>query len=137
MTAVQHLYKAMYASGVAPSTLELVHMRASQVNACSASSTPVSSRPRGPGSVLSSCSPSALGPSPRCSPRPSAPPCPLTEAATRLADNPGAVTDETWNEAAKHFDDSQLNGLVLMIATTNFFNRINTTLRVPAGTRWS
>ena len=26
--------------------------------------------------------------------------------------------------------------LVLMVAITNFFNRINTTFRVPAGTRW-
>ena len=26
--------------------------------------------------------------------------------------------------------------LVLMVAITNFFNRINTTFRIPAGTRW-
>jgi hypothetical protein len=24
----------------------------------------------------------------------------------------------------------------LMVAITNFFNRLNTTFRVPAGTRW-
>jgi len=26
--------------------------------------------------------------------------------------------------------------MVLMVAITNFFNRLNTTFRVPAGTRW-
>jgi alkylhydroperoxidase family enzyme len=60
----------------------------------------------------------------------------LTEAATRLPDRPGAVTDEIWAEAAKHYNEDQLSSLVLMIAMTNFFNRINTTLRTPAGTRW-
>ena len=60
----------------------------------------------------------------------------LTEAATRLSDRPGAVTDEIWAEAARHYDEPQLGALVLMVAITNFFNHINTTLRVPAGTRW-
>jgi len=53
----------------------------------------------------------------------------------RLADRPGAVTDAIWAEAARHYDDRQLSALVLMIAITNFFNRLNTTFRVPAGTR--
>jgi alkylhydroperoxidase family enzyme len=60
----------------------------------------------------------------------------LTEAATRLADRPGAVTDEIWAEAARRYDGRQLGALVLMVAITNFFNRLNTTFRVPAGTRW-
>ena len=60
----------------------------------------------------------------------------LTEAATRLSDRPGAITDEIWAEAAKHYDERQLEALVLMVAITNFFNRLNTTFRVPAGTRW-
>jgi AhpD family alkylhydroperoxidase len=60
----------------------------------------------------------------------------LTEAATRLADRPGAVTDDIWAEAAKHYDERQLQSLVLMVAISNFFNRINTTLRIPAGARY-
>jgi alkylhydroperoxidase family enzyme len=60
----------------------------------------------------------------------------LAEAATRLAGRPGAVTDEIWAEAARHYDERQHGALVLMVAITNFFNRINTTFRVPAGTRW-
>jgi alkylhydroperoxidase family enzyme len=60
----------------------------------------------------------------------------LTEAATRLSDRPGAVTDEIWAEATRHYDERQLEALVLMVAITNFFNRLNTTFRVPAGTSW-
>jgi len=33
---VQHLFKAVYAGDVPPQTLELVHLRASQINGCSA-----------------------------------------------------------------------------------------------------
>jgi alkylhydroperoxidase family enzyme len=58
----------------------------------------------------------------------------LTEAVTRLSDRPGAVTDEIRAEAARHYDQRQLTALVLMVAITNFFNRLNTTFRVPAGT---
>jgi len=46
------------------------------------------------------------------------------------------VTDEIWAEAARHYDERQLGALVLMVAITNFFNGLNTTFRVPAGTRW-
>ena len=34
-TGVQHLFKAVYAGGVPAQTLELVHLRASQINGCS------------------------------------------------------------------------------------------------------
>jgi hypothetical protein len=39
-------------------------------------------------------------------------------------------------EAARHYDERQLGALVLMVAITNFFNRLNTTFRMPVGTRW-
>ncbi|MFF0311878.1 carboxymuconolactone decarboxylase family protein [Streptosporangium sp. NPDC004379] len=35
ITAVQHLQKAIHAGGVDPLVLELVHLRASQINGCS------------------------------------------------------------------------------------------------------
>lgn len=136
ITAVQHLYKAMYASGVAPSTLELVHMRASQINGCSACvDAGVESAPKAGVSIEQLLALPAWSESPLFSAAERAA-LAMTEAATRLADNPSAVTDEIWDEAARHYNDEQLDGLVLMIATTNFFNRINTTLRTPAGTRW-
>ena len=57
----------------------------------------------------------------------------LTEAATRLADRPDAVPDGVWEEAARHYDDSQLAALVIAIATINAFNRINATTRQITG----
>lgn len=46
----------------------------------------------------------------------------LTDALTILA--PDGVADEVWNEAARHFDDGELGGLVLAISTINVWNRI-------------
>ena len=60
----------------------------------------------------------------------------LTEAVTRLADREDPVPDAIWNEAAKHFDERQLAGLVLWVATTNLFNRLNATTKQPAGAAW-
>jgi AhpD family alkylhydroperoxidase len=59
----------------------------------------------------------------------------LTEAATRLADRPEAVSDEIWDEAARHFDEEQLAALVIAIATINAYNRVNATTRQPTG-KW-
>jgi AhpD family alkylhydroperoxidase len=57
----------------------------------------------------------------------------LTEQGTRLADASGGVADETWTHAAKHFDEAQLAGLVMLIAVINAFNRVNVIIRQPAG----
>jgi AhpD family alkylhydroperoxidase len=57
----------------------------------------------------------------------------LTEQGTRLADSPGGVTDEVWENAARHYDDEQLGALVSLIATINAFNRMNVIVRQPAG----
>jgi AhpD family alkylhydroperoxidase len=56
----------------------------------------------------------------------------LTEQGTRIADG-GGVTDETWANAAKHYDDDQLMALVTQIALINAFNRLNVILQRPAG----
>ena len=60
----------------------------------------------------------------------------LAECVTRLADRPDPVPDEVWDEAARHFDEAGLSALLLMIATTNVFNRLNVATRQPAGS-WS
>jgi AhpD family alkylhydroperoxidase len=130
---VQQIFKAVYAGGVPSQTLELVHMRASQINGCSACVDAGAKKPGvSPEKLLAV---SAWYENPLFDDAERAA-LALTEAATRLSDRPGAVTDEIWAEAAKHYDERQLSALVLMVAITNFFNRINTTLRVPAGTAW-
>ena len=57
----------------------------------------------------------------------------LTEAATRLADRADPVPDEVWEEAARHYDESQLAGLVIAIAGINAWNRINAATRQITG----
>ncbi|MFF0476740.1 carboxymuconolactone decarboxylase family protein [Streptomyces sp. NPDC004284] len=60
----------------------------------------------------------------------------LAEYATRLADRPDAVPDAVWDEAARHYDEKQLAQIVLWLGVTNLFNRINATTRQPAGATW-
>ena len=136
-TAVQHIYKAVYASGLPREIVELVHLRASQINGCSACvNAGVRSAGQGGVSTEKLLTVAAWYENPLFDDAERAV-LAVTEAATRLADRPGSVTDDIWAEAARHYDDKQLGALVLMVALSNFFNRINTTLRIPAGTSWS
>ncbi len=57
----------------------------------------------------------------------------LSEAMTRLADRADPVPDKIWREAAEHFDERALAALVLHVAVTNLFNRLNVTTRQIAG----
>jgi AhpD family alkylhydroperoxidase len=57
----------------------------------------------------------------------------LTEEGTRIADAAGGVGDEVWANAAKHFDEEQLAALVSAIALINAYNRMNVIARTPAG----
>ncbi|MGW2088092.1 carboxymuconolactone decarboxylase family protein [Streptomyces sp. NPDC001880] len=57
----------------------------------------------------------------------------LTEQGSRIADAAGGVTDEAWENAAKHFDEDQLAALVGLIAVINAYNRINVITQQPAG----
>ena len=133
---VQHVFKQVYAGGVPRQTLELVHLRVSQINGCSACvDAGATSATRAGVSTEKLLTLAAWYENPLFDDAERAA-LALAEAATRLADRPGAVTDEIWADAAKHYDERQLGALVLMVAITNFFNRINTTFRVPAGTRW-
>jgi len=133
---VQEIFKAIYRGGVPPQTLELVHLRASQINGCSACTDAGATNATKAGvSAEKLLMVAAWYEDPRFDEAERAA-LALTEAMTRLADRPGAVTDEIWAEAARHYDERQLGALVLMVSITNFFNRINTTFRVPAGVRW-
>ncbi len=57
----------------------------------------------------------------------------LTEAATRLADRSDPIPDQVWERAARHYDESELGGLVLAIAAINAWNRINAATRQITG----
>lgn len=57
----------------------------------------------------------------------------LAEAATRLSDRPDAVPDAVWDAAAARYDEKELAGLLVSIATINAFNRLNAASRQIAG----
>ncbi|TDE59051.1 carboxymuconolactone decarboxylase family protein [Nonomuraea mesophila] len=57
----------------------------------------------------------------------------LAEQGTRIADAAGGVTDEVWANAAKHYDEDELAGLVSLIAIMNTVNRLNVITQQPAG----
>nr|WP_233097715.1 carboxymuconolactone decarboxylase family protein [Dictyobacter vulcani] len=131
-TGVQALIKATKQGGLPPSLLELVHLRASQINGCSfcVDSGARSAKKAGEtderlfavaawreAPYFTDAERAALA---------------LTEAATRLADRADPVPDSIWDEAARHFDEKGLSAIIVMIATTNLFNRLNATVRQVA-----
>jgi AhpD family alkylhydroperoxidase len=56
----------------------------------------------------------------------------LAEQGSRIADAAGGVTDEAWENAAKHYDEEQLGALVSAIAVINAFNRLNVIVQQSA-----
>ena len=48
----------------------------------------------------------------------------LTEEGTRLADASHGVSDDTWDQVRKHYDDDQITALVALIALINATNRL-------------
>ncbi|MEU1376755.1 carboxymuconolactone decarboxylase family protein [Streptomyces triculaminicus] len=138
MQGIQNLYKAMHQGGVPQELLELVYLRVSQINGCSACVyAGVTSAKKAGESDERLHAVAAWREAPFFTDAERAA-LALTEAATRIADRSGkAVPDDIWAEAAGHFDEQQLAAIILMIATTNFFNRLNTTIEEPAGAKWS
>jgi AhpD family alkylhydroperoxidase len=48
----------------------------------------------------------------------------LSEEGTRLADACQGVSDETWDQVRKHYDDDQVAALVSLVALINAANRL-------------
>lgn len=55
----------------------------------------------------------------------------LAEAVTRLPNR--EVPDDVFQEAHRHFDDTEIANLVLAIATINSWNRLNITFKRESG----
>jgi len=127
------LGKATQAAGLPALTRGLVDLRASQINGCAicvdmhardmreagASENQVAAVAAWEDSPLFSAAERAA--------------LRLTEAVTRLADRTDAVPDSVWDEAAQHYDEKELAGLVMSIALVNLWNRLNrATRQIPA-----
>jgi len=117
-------------------TLELVHLRASQINGCSACVDGGARSAKKAGESderLFAVAAWREAPYFTVAERAA---LALAEAATRLSDRTDPVPDEIWDEAAKHYDEQGLAALVLMIGMTNLFNRLNASTRQVAGAGW-
>jgi AhpD family alkylhydroperoxidase len=57
----------------------------------------------------------------------------LTEAGTRLSDRADPVPDAIWEEAVRHFDEAKLGALTIAIAAINTWNRLNALTKQVAG----
>jgi AhpD family alkylhydroperoxidase len=132
MDALQAVSKATSRAGV-PINLELVHLRASQINGCSVCVDMHAKGARKAGEseerlfavaawrdtpYFTDAERAALA---------------LTEAMTRIADTAEPVPDAIWDAAAEHFDEVQLAALVLDIATINLWNRLNVATQQVVG----
>ncbi len=131
--ALQALAAAGVAEGLPKATIDLVHLRASQINGCSVC---VDMHTRGAKKAgeaderlftvaawrevpyFTDAERSALA---------------LTEASTRLCDRSDPVPDDVWNAAAEHFDEPALAALVVQIASINLWNRLNVLTKQIAG----
>ncbi len=136
MQALQALGKVAQTNGVPPKTLELINLRASQINGCGVCAVqhPQIARKLGEtderlfavvawreAPYFSDAERAALA---------------LTEAMTRMSDRADPVADEIWAEAARHYDQTTLAALVVAIANINVWNRINVATRQVAGQQW-
>src|SRR5678816_2538839 len=131
--AMMALKTATEEGGVPHTTLELVHMRVSQINGCGFCVDFGARTARKAGEsderlfataawrdtpYFTDAERAALA---------------LAEAVTRLSDREDPVPDAIWNEAARHYDERRLATLVLWISLTNVWNRINVATRQVAG----
>ena len=57
----------------------------------------------------------------------------LAEEGTRLADAHHGVSDETWAQVRKHYDDDQIAALVCLVAMINAANRLGVIVRQKGG----
>jgi AhpD family alkylhydroperoxidase len=126
---IGHLIAAIGKGGLPASTVELIGIRVSQLNGCTACLHSHWDAARSAGvEERQLISVTAWHESPYFDEGERAA-LALADAMTRMADAADAVPDELWGEVAEYYDEEQLAALVLQIATMNLFNRLNVTVR--------
>jgi AhpD family alkylhydroperoxidase len=127
MQAIQDLLAATERGGVPPTTLGLVHLRASQINGCVLCIDSGTCQLQNAGETDDRLLSVASWRTATCFSDAERAALALAEAVTRLSDRTDPVPDGVWNEAARHYDEPALAALVLYIGLTNLFNRLNVT----------
>jgi AhpD family alkylhydroperoxidase len=126
------LGKLISSGPVAEATRGLVHLRVSQINGCAACIDAGLAHSKETPQRLAAVA--AWRDAPFFSDAERAA-LDLAEEMTRIADGSDRVPDEVWKEAARHYDEPALAALVLAIAVTNLYNRLNVATRQVAGQR--
>jgi AhpD family alkylhydroperoxidase len=133
MQASLALKAAVDKGGVPPATLELVHLRVSQINGCSVCIDMGTRSARKAGEPVERLMAiAAWREAPYFNDAERAA-LALAEAVTRLSDRPDPVPDIVWDEAARHYGERELATLVASIALTNVWNRFNVATRQVVG----
>ena len=120
-------------AGLPPGTVDLVSLRASQINGCAVCLDMHARGARKNGESderLSTLSAWRDTPYFTAAERAA---LALTESGTRLADRADPVPDVVFAEAAKHYDEQALAALVVHIAAINAWNRLNVVTGQVAG----
>ncbi|WP_230973476.1 carboxymuconolactone decarboxylase family protein [Aeromicrobium terrae] len=137
MEALQAYSKAAHGLGISNELIEMVHLRASQINGCSVCvgmhSTALKKEGTSDERLFSIA---AWRETPYFTDAERAA-LELTEVVTRIADKGDAVPDAIWDEAARHFDDEGLSGLLIAITSINVWNRLNAATHQMAGADWA
>jgi AhpD family alkylhydroperoxidase len=120
-----NVHLAIEKSSLPKTTVELVNLRASQINGCglcvdmhtkegaAAGETPLRLNLVAAWrhtTVFTEAERAALA---------------LAEEGTRLADTHDGVSDETWAQVREHYDDEQIAALVCLVGMINAANRMN------------
>ncbi|WP_432865112.1 carboxymuconolactone decarboxylase family protein [Microbispora rosea] len=122
--AMRGVERFLHACDVPPATLELIKIRASQINGCAFCLDMHFRDAKQAGETDERLWTVAAWREALCYTDAERAALALTEAATRLADRPDPVPDEIWADAAEHYPEEQLAALVVAIAQINAWNRI-------------
>lgn len=133
LAALHALSEAIKNTGLSESTVELVHLRASQINGCSVCLQMHAQALRKMGESDEKIDTVAGWPDAPYFDDAERAALALTEAVTRLSDRPDPVPDDVYKEAAAHYDEQQLAGLILAISAINVWNRVNVSTHQVAG----
>ena len=119
--------------GVPAETIEMVNLRASQINGCSVCVQLHSTNLKKEGiSDERLFGVAAWRDAPYFSDAERAA-LELTEELTRLADRGDPVSDELWQEVSRHYDEQGRSALLIAISSINVWNRLNAATRQVAG----
>ena len=137
MKAMMALGKATEKDGLPYVTRKLVHLRASQINACSVCvdmhSKELKKAQQSDERIFAVA---AWRDTPYFS-KAERIALAVTEAVTRLSEHTDPISDALWEEAARHYDEAALAALLVTIAEINVWNRLNASVRQQAGAAWN